>query len=89
MPIIKKVDKLRRVRIPQGYLEILDVKEGDEVEIVPARDQLIIRKPVFGCIFCGAGVRLVRVGDLCVCRRCVERLSGAPDNGALYITKID
>lgn len=82
--MIKKIDELGRVVLPEEYRQALQLKDDGEVEISLRLMEIIIKKPVWGCVFCGGAVELVRSGDLCACRSCIQRLSKAKDNQVIY-----
>ena len=87
--VIKKADKSGRVTVPSGYVKEIGIKGNDEVEITFGADEIIIKKPVLGCVFCDAGANLVRIGNLYACRYCINRLQNAKDGDMLYPLNID
>lgn len=84
-----KIDELGRITLPEKCRQVLDLKENDEVEISLDIIEMRIRKPIFGCVFCNAAVNLVRIGDICACRRCIEKLHKAKDGDYLYPMRVD
>jgi len=82
--MIHKIEKDGEFKIPWGYAEELHVREGDMVEILLRGNEVVIKRLQFSCIFCSSVVKLVRIGRLCVCRLCIERLNEAEDGGYLY-----
>ena len=85
--MIRKIDKQGRVALPPWYMRELDIK--DEVDIILKTNQIIIKKPIWGCVFCGAATKLIRIRDMDVCRNCINRMYDSKDNDILYITKTD
>jgi len=84
-----KLDIFNRVAIPRFYLESLGIEKQGEVEIYVDNGEIIVRKPVMGCVFCRAAFGLVRLGDLCACRPCIERLYEAEIGEVIYPNKIE
>lgn len=87
--MLRKVDEIGRVALPAEYRQALHIKENDEIEITLQLNRIVIKKPIFGCVFCDASANLVRIGELCACRSCAERLYNAKDNDTLYPMRID
>lgn len=87
--MLKKLDRLGRVVLPKEYRKVLRLKENDEIEILLKANEISIKKPVFGCVFCNAAVNLVKNGNLFVCYPCIERLHSVKNNEILSSMKID
>ncbi len=52
--IVRRVDNLGRVVIPMETRKVLQINEGDPLEIFVDRDgEIILKKYVRGCVFCG------------------------------------
>ena len=84
-----KIDELGRVVLPREYRRVLGIDGEDEVEILLSANEIVIRKPIFGCVFCGAAHGLARMGDLCVCRLCARRLYEAGEGDVLYVVNVE
>ncbi|MPN26977.1 hypothetical protein SDC9_174404 [bioreactor metagenome] len=87
--MIRKVDELGRIVLPAEYRDALNIHEKDELEISLKADELTIRKPIWGCHFCGVAVDLVRIGKESVCRPCIERLYHSKVGEVLYPERAD
>ena len=84
MWLIKTVDDLGRIVIPKEFWQALDIKAEDEINVSIHLNEIRIKKATLGCIFCSAAIRLVRIGDKCVCLLCIERLHKAGEGETLY-----
>ena len=82
--MIKTMDDLGRIVIPKEYRQALDIKPRDEIDVTIHSDGIRIQKAALGCVFCGTGVDLVRIGNKCACRTCIERLHRADEGEVLY-----
>lgn len=51
--IVRKVDELGRIVIPMELRKSLGIAEKDALEIYVDGGQIILRKYVPGCVFCG------------------------------------
>lgn len=87
--MIVKTDELGRIILPKEYREVLKIREEDEIEIVLEANEIIIKKPIFGCVFCHAAVTCIRIENLSVCGSCIEKLHNAKKNHLLYISRIE
>ena len=85
----RKIDNLGRIVLPAKYRQELHIQKNDELDIHVSATEIIIKKPVPGCIFCNAALNLVRIDNLCVCRPCIERLHHAKTTDALYPIHIE
>lgn len=50
--IIRRIDNLGRVVVPKEIRKVLEISEGDPVEISLEGDLIYIQKPSFVCKFC-------------------------------------
>ena len=85
--MIRKIDELGRIVLPVEYRKALNIHERDELKVNINNGEIIIRKPLLECHFCGVPVDLVRIGNEYVCRRCIEKLHGAKEGETLFISK--
>lgn len=67
----RKVDHLGRVVIPASMRRVLDIGDGDELEIRLEGDVLSMTKPRESCTFCGSVEDLAEVLGQPVCWSCV------------------
>ena len=72
--IIRKVDTLGRVVIPQSLRSSMGIKCGDLVEMFQEGDRLVMQKFACSCVFCGANQHLIVFMDKPVCKDCVSKL---------------
>lgn len=73
--IIRNVDPLGRVVIPKEMRKILDINEGDPIEIVKVNNDIVLKKYSKGCIFCGSDKDVSEFNNLSVCSGCRKALS--------------
>jgi transcriptional pleiotropic regulator of transition state genes len=72
--IVRKVDELHRVVIPQELCNTMNIDGGDGMEIFVSGDQIILKKYQPGCIFCGNMEGLVNLEGKPVCPVCIAAL---------------
>ena len=51
--MIRKLDELGRVAIPQEYCEKLGIKYNDKIDIIFENNVLILKKAADTCVYCG------------------------------------
>jgi len=86
---MRKLDELGRVVIPLEYRRQLGWQEKDDIEMILTDNSIVLKKAVDGCIFCNAAIDLVKMGNCCICRDCINRLHEAKNGDVLYAAKID
>lgn len=69
--MIRKIDELGRIVIPQGIRKALEIQSGDSVELCMEGDQLVIRKYTSTCVFCGSREQLLRFEEKHICQDCL------------------
>ncbi|MVX66314.1 AbrB/MazE/SpoVT family DNA-binding domain-containing protein [Clostridium chromiireducens] len=72
--IIRNVDPLGRVVIPKEMRKILDINEGDPIEIIKVNNDIVLRKYSKGCIFCGSDKDISEFNNVSVCSGCRKAL---------------
>ncbi|MCL2697631.1 MAG: hypothetical protein FWE74_06080 [Oscillospiraceae bacterium] len=84
--MIKQIEEAGKFFIPKDYMQELRWYEGDDIQMFlrPLYSELVLKKLTQGCVFCDSAGNLVRVGRLCVCLNCVERLKNAKPGDFLY-----
>jgi len=87
--MVRKVDELGRIVLPIEYRQALNIKERDEIEITLKANEITLKKPIYGCHFCGSAANLVRIGDKAICRSCGERVHNAKDDEVLYPISVE
>lgn len=72
--MIRKMDNLGRVVIPQELRSALDIQGGDAVELWLENGTLRLRKFAPGCIFCGNSQELAVYEEKYICGVCLRKL---------------
>ena len=72
--MIRKMDELGRIVIPQGIRKALEMQSGDSVELCMEGDRLVIRKYTSTCVFCGSREQLLRFEEKHICQDCLQAL---------------
>lgn len=72
--IVRNLDNLGRVVIPKEMRKVLGINEGDAVEIARVQNEVVVRKYVRGCIFCGSDKDVVEFNGAVVCDECRKAL---------------
>ena len=72
--IVRRVDELGRVVIPIELRRAFDIGEKDGIEIFTDGDNIILKKYVRGCIFCGSTKGVKEYMDKDVCSACVDKM---------------
>lgn len=72
--IVRNLDNLGRVVIPKEMRKMLGINEGDPVEIVKVENEVVVRKYIKGCIFCGSDKEGVEFNGAVVCDGCRKAL---------------
>ena len=70
--IVRKVDELGRVVIPKEMRTVLNISNGDPVEINVEGSKVYLTKYQPSCIFCNASERVVVFRDKKICLDCLE-----------------
>lgn len=68
--IVRKVDNLGRIVLPVELRRTLGIDIHSDVEIYVDGDQVILKKYLPCCIFCGSKEELATYDDKYVCRSC-------------------
>ena len=72
--IVRKVDNLGRIVLPVELRRTLGIDIHSDVEIYVDGDQVILKKYLPCCIFCGSKEELATYDDKYVCRSCRTKL---------------
>lgn len=70
--IVRKLDDLGRIVIPKSMRKARGMVVGDPIEFYVNGDDIILRKYVPGCIFCGGTERITMFRDKRVCQQCKD-----------------
>ena len=76
--IVRKIDELGRIVIPQELRNSMDVQTYDKFEIFIDEDKIILKKRKDSCVFCGCESHLIdfRVGEdkKSICKVCMIKI---------------
>lgn len=72
--IIRRVDPVGRVVIPMEIRRTLNIRQGDNIEILVQNDEILLRKPAQACTFCGSEKKLVAFKSHQVCQGCLQKI---------------
>lgn len=70
----RKVDNLGRIAIPIEIRKILDIKEGDIIEINQNDKVILLKKHYTKCVFCGSDKGINMYKDIGICSECIKYL---------------
>lgn len=76
--IVRRVDDLGRIVIPVELRRTYGIDERDALEIFTQGDQIVLRKYLPLCLFCGSGGSVVSFQGKSVCESCRVSLGQAP-----------
>ena len=73
--IVRKVDELGRVVIPNELRRTMEIAEGTPLEIYTDGDNIILKKYAPGCTFCGEiKDNMINHGGKIICPDCIKQL---------------
>lgn len=72
--IVRNVDTLGRIVIPQELRDKLGIKIKDPIEILTNGNSIIFRKYNINCVLCGKADKLVKFEEQLLCSKCIEQL---------------
>lgn len=70
-----KVDSLGRIVIPVRLRRSLGLNVNDPLEIFTNDDEIILKKYIPVCVFCGSDDDLINYKSKYVCKACAKELS--------------
>ena len=73
--IVRKLDDLHRLVIPQEYCKVLNWDGGTPVAITQKGDSLIVTRSVDSCAICGNTVHLKTRNNVSICQECIAALA--------------
>ena len=73
--IVRKIDSLGRIVVPMELRNLLDISEGDPIEIFIEDDRIILKKYSPSCIFCESTDNLTLYKGKLICPDCIKDLS--------------
>ena len=72
--IVRKVDNLGRIVLPVELRRTLDISIKSDLEIFVDGDQVILKKYIPNCVFCGNREELTEYTGKMVCAHCIKKL---------------
>ena len=72
---IRKLDKIGRIVLPPGTLELADINKPENLYLSTEGDEIVIRKSKFRCAFCGANENLHNFKKHYICVSCMHEIS--------------
>lgn len=72
--VVRKVDQLGRVVIPKEMRDVLQIDDGDFIEILQNNHNVILRKYYETCVFCGSDEELYRYKNVRICDKCRKNI---------------
>lgn len=72
--IVRKIDELGRIVIPKEMRRVIDIQNGDPVEIELEGHQIILTKYSSSCIWCGRESGLSDFKGKKICYECIEEI---------------
>lgn len=73
--IVRKVDSLGRVVIPRELRRLMDINEGDALEIFKSKNSIVFRKYSTSCSICGNSEKVKRYNGVGICESCREKIA--------------
>lgn len=70
--IVRKIDELGRVVIPKETRRVLNIKEGDPLEVYTEGGAIILKKYIPGCNCCGELTELTEIMGIKLCKKCIS-----------------
>jgi transcriptional pleiotropic regulator of transition state genes len=74
--IVRKIDDLGRVVLPKEIRKVLDISDGDPLEIYTDGECIVLKKYQPNCIFCGETSDVVVRKGKNICNMCLRELKG-------------
>lgn len=74
--IVRRIDELGRIVIPIDLRRNLNIDSCDPMEIFVGEEEIILKKFVQSCVFCGKSEDTFQFKNQYICRECQEELIG-------------
>ncbi|HIX89955.1 MAG TPA: AbrB/MazE/SpoVT family DNA-binding domain-containing protein [Candidatus Agathobaculum pullicola] len=71
--IIRKVDELGRIVLPKELRDQRELFNGTPVEVFVDGKDIILRKYIPGCMFCGESDHLHSIDGILICPDCARK----------------
>jgi len=78
--IKRLVDELGRVVIPIEIRTVLELEEGDKLELFLEKEKMIFRKHHIRCMYCGNKKAVDKLLEKPVCENCIQKLKRELEN---------
>lgn len=75
--IVRKMDPLGRLVIPKELRNVLDIQEGEPLEVFTQGEYIILKKYEPGCYACGKIRKLHEVCGIKICEECAALVAKA------------
>jgi len=72
----RKIDDLGGLSIPMELRRTMNLGEHQALEIFTDNGNIVLRKYMPGCVFCGNVEDTVHFKDLLVCKGCIKEVKG-------------
>lgn len=72
--IVRRVDDLGRIVIPKETRRMLEINEGDPLEIFTEDKNIVLRKYQPGCVICGSLKDITNFKGKSICKECLESI---------------
>lgn len=74
--IVRNLDQLGRITLPKEMRRVLDIKEGDPIEIWTENNSVVLKK--YGnkdeCMACGSTENVVIADGIAICKKCASKV---------------
>ena len=72
--IVRRIDELGRVVLPNELRRTLNIEIKDPMEIYIEGDKIVLKKHCDTCVFCGSGENLTEYMDKHICAECKGKI---------------
>ena len=74
---VREIDSVGRIVIPMQIRKELGLLEpGSKLELFCDGKQIVAKKALRDCVFCGSNEALIELDGKCICRTCLDKLKG-------------
>jgi len=74
--VVRQIDALGRIVVPKELRRILDIKEGDSLELFLEDNNIVLRKYQPACMICGNARQTVTYKGRNFCPDCIRDMAG-------------
>lgn len=71
---VRKIDTLGRVVVPMEIRAALKIQDGEQLEFEVSGTDLILKKHVDTCIFCGEIEQVKKLDETAICKVCRDKI---------------